>query len=68
MINDLVLLLFQKNLESVNKIHKHIKKTKAKKKTLFNFVLKIEEFKERSGLEFISTKDETVLFSIENLK
>ena len=67
-INDLVLLLFQKNQESVNKIHKHIKKTKAKKKTLFNFVLKIEEFKERSGLEFISTKDETVLFSIEYLK
>ena len=67
-INDLVLMLFQKNQELSSKIHNHIKKTKTKKKTLFEFILKIDDFKNRKGLEFITDKDETVLFSIEFLR
>ena len=67
-INDMALMLFQKNQELSTKIHNHIKKTKSKKKTLFEFLLKIDDFKTRSGLEFITEKDETVLFTIDFLR
>ena len=67
-VSDFMLLLSEKNKELCNKIQNHIKKTRAKKKTLFELILNIENFKERKGIEHVSDKDETILFSIEYLK
>ena len=67
-VNDLILLIKQKNTELSSELQNHIKKTKAKKKTLTEFLSNIEDFKQRKGSEYVTDKDETTLFSIEYLK
>ena len=48
-INDSLLILKNKNIELIDRITNHIKKTKSKKKRLIDFIKSVSEFKERRG-------------------
>ena len=67
-ISDFLLVLDGKNTEMIDFIGEHIKKSRAKKKGLIDFMKTIDEFKDRKGGEYITNADETNLFGIEFLK
>jgi hypothetical protein len=67
-INDSLLILKNKNIELIDRITNHIKKTKSKKNRLIDFIKSVSEFKERRGGDYITNIDETNIFSIEFLK
>jgi len=67
-INDSLMILNNKNNEMIELLSNHIKKTKAKKNKLIEFIKTIDLFKTREGTEYITSVDETNMFTIDFLK
>mgnify|MGYP006075129825 FL=1 len=67
-IKDFLIVLNEENTNIIGKLGNYIKKSKAKKKTLVEFIKSIDEFKDRQGGDHVTTEDETNAYGIEFLK
>lgn len=67
-IKDLLIVLNDKNKTMINKLSSYIKKTKAKKNKLIEFIKTIDEFKLHKGADHVTETDETNMYSINFLK